>query len=122
MKLQLFGSKGLTMKTNTKDIKNSLQNILIRMPQDFALEEIRLYIKKAITAIENIEKKREKREISYKERKEQSKKTNDFYLYDPTKTIRAIDEEILKEKAKLENIKNQSKKNKDDENFETVLG
>jgi hypothetical protein len=111
------------MKNNTQNIKLSLQNILIRMPQDFALQEVRHHIKAAISMIENIEKKRERREIKA-ERKEQSRTLENAYFYDPLKAIKAIEEEISREKTNLENIQRRREKQKDDDNeeFQTVFG
>jgi len=110
------------MKNNTQDIKLSLQNVLARMPQDFALQEVRYHLKAAISMIESVEKKRERRE-THAERRELAKGLGSVYTYDPLKAIQAIDEEISKEKNKLEDIQRRRVKEKDDnDEFQAVFG
>lgn len=48
------------MKNNTNHSKDCLIRALNNLPQDFALQETRIYINKAIQAIQKVEEKRNK--------------------------------------------------------------
>ena len=65
---------------NTEEIKEALEKALKKVPQDFALFEVRRYINLAISKLESVEKKREKRSLKREERKEkiQNKKLETF--------------------------------------------
>lgn len=92
------------MKHNTEDTKNKLLQILGSIPQDFALQEVKNYIRAAILKLESVEQKRAKRETAYQAR------IKSLALIDPKSAIKAIDEEIIKEKNKL--LESSKKKNK----------
>jgi hypothetical protein len=111
------------MKDNTEEIKYLLAKALSDVPNDFALSEVKYHIRAALGVIEHVENKRIKRQTSLEKRK--SENTTSAVL-DPFRTIRAIDEEIAKEKSRLEQLK-QRKNQADDEKdngdeFQTVFG
>lgn len=91
------------MKNNTEETKIWLQKALLSAPQDFTLSEVRSYIKAALVKLENIENKRQKREIAFEKRK----------VHGNNSTIQAIDEMISEEKAKLDEIHRRKNKPKD---------
>jgi hypothetical protein len=99
------------MKNNTEDTKLKLLQILNSLPQDFALHEVRNYIRAAIIKLESVEEKRIKRNIAHKTRMESP------VLLDPKSAIQAIDEEITREKNKL--LEASKRKNKGVEEGET---
>lgn len=112
------------MKNNTNETKTALQKALSQMPQDYALSEVRYHIRVALGKLESVEKKRDRRETNL-QRRELAKGQGDAYAYDPFKAIHAIDEEIAKEKAKLEDIqRRRTKDNEEDGNddLQTVYG
>jgi hypothetical protein len=57
------------MKENTEELKEALKKALKKVPNDFALFEVKRYINLAITKIESIENRREKRSAKSEERK-----------------------------------------------------
>lgn len=109
------------MSSNTENIKLTLRKLIANVPQDFALEEVRLHLKNALAKLESVDKKRERRENNA-ERREVAKNQDKVKLYDPFKTMKAIEEEITKEKNKLENIQRRRNQEKDDNNeFQTIF-
>lgn len=107
------------MKNNTEKTKALLQKALLDSPDDFALSEVRFHIRAAIGKIENVEKRRNKREVAFEERKEQVAQQ----AYNPFAAIQAIDEMIAVEKAKLEEIarrRNKPKDGSDDEDLQLL--
>lgn len=50
------------MKDNTAEVRENLKKILRKVPTDFALFDVRRYIILAITKIEEVEKRRAKRD------------------------------------------------------------
>jgi hypothetical protein len=90
------------MKNNTEALKNSLRQALLNAPDDFALNDAKSLIVRALNVVESLEKKRSIRESNQEKRKlELSVKK-----YDYSNTLKAIDKEINSEKTKLEEIKN----------------
>jgi len=113
------------MKNNTNETRAALQKALAQVPQDHALSEVRYHIRAALGKLETVEKKRDRREVN-SERRELAQGQGNAYSYDPFRAIQAIDEEIAKEKAKIENIQ-QRRRTQDDEKddgneLQTVLG
>lgn len=87
------------MKNNTKEIKENLEKILRMFPEDFCLNEVKNYIRMAISKIKTIEEKRTKREEKRIKRKENQKyKKNSLLIIDSL--IKAEQEKI----EKMENI------------------
>lgn len=110
------------MKNNTDHFKMLLNQALSQAPNDFALQEAKGFIKKAIASIENVESKRVVREQKRIERKNLQTTGADL-----TSVLNAIEKEMSVEKMKLEQIK--SRKNaikivdQDDQNgLEYVMG
>lgn len=110
------------MKNNTQEAKSLLLKALSQTPNDNALSEVRHYIQVALNKLENVEKKRQRREVVAEKR--EMKVAN--YGFDPLRMIQAIDEEIVKEKSRLNEIqrrRNLPKEEKGDEDdFSTVFG
>lgn len=112
------------MKKDTQEVKILLQKALLATSYDNALNEVRRHIKTAIIDLEHVESKRARRQENY-ERREISNKNK--ALNDPFKIIKAIDEEIGKTKASLDEMQkrrfNKSDIEKDDDDeFQTVFG
>lgn len=113
------------MKNNTNETKAALQKALSQIPQDHALSEVRYHIRAALGKLETVERKRDRREVNA-ERRDLAQVQGNTYAFDPFRAIRAIDEEIAKEKAKIENIQQRRRvgdNEKDDGNeLQTVYG
>ena len=111
------------MKNNTKETRNLLEKLLMQLPQDNSLSEVRYHLKSAMNKLEDVERKRERREIK-SEKRELNKSTS--YNYDPLRAISAIDEEIKKERNKIDEIhkrRNKSAEEKDlNDGIQTVFG
>lgn len=109
----------------TQETKDLLQKALMKLPRDNASTEIRYHLNVALQKIENLEKKRNKREVNIQKREFVNNQMN-YGLYDPFKAVQAIDDEIAKEKLRLENIKKKQiepqKKEDDTDEFQTVFG
>lgn len=93
------------MKNNTQEAKLALNKALSSVPDDFALSEVKYHIRAALLKIENVEKNRNRREENFQKREEKKQHSSNVY-FNPLTAIQAIDEEILKEKIKLQEIKN----------------
>ena len=93
------------LKNNTEETKIALQRALASVPQYKALTEVRYHLRVALGKLEEVEKKRDRREVNA-ERRELAKPQGNLFAYDPFKAIRAIDEEIAKEKNKIEKYLN----------------
>lgn len=92
------------MKNNTQEAKLALNKALSSVPDDFALSEVKYHIRAALLKIENVEKNRSRREESFQKREDKKQQSNVYF--NPLAAIQAIDEEILKEKIHLQEIKN----------------
>lgn len=109
------------MKNNTEDLKNHLMKALAYSPNDFNLQEVKRLIVKAIDLVEDVEKKRNIREVNHE------KKKNTFVVKksDYFGALNAIDKELNAEKTKLEQIKNRRNLPKptidDDDNYDNEL-
>lgn len=117
------------MRSNTEETKQALQKALSQVPQDHALNEVRYHIRAALSQLENVERKRERRhtnEIKREESKAKAVGQGNVYGYDPFRAIQAIDEEIAKTKATILEIQRRRRKpddEKDDgDELQTVLG
>lgn len=112
------------MKNNTQETKLLLQKALANTPQDNALTEVRYFIRSALSKLENVERKREKREIVAEKRAIAINNLNSNQ-YDAFHALRAIDEEINKERIKIEQIRQKRimpDEKDDNDEFQTVLG
>lgn len=90
------------MKSNTEALKNSLRQALLNAPDDFALNDVKSLIVRALDVVESVEKKRAIREVNQEKRKSEAS----VKKYDYFNTLKAIENEINSEKTKLEEIKN----------------
>lgn len=93
---------GEKMKSNTEALKNSLRQALLNAPDDFALNDVKSLIVRALDVVESVEKKRAIREVNQEKRKMEVATKNGGYF----NTLKAIENEINSEKTKLEEIKN----------------
>lgn len=113
------------MKNNTTETKQALQKALAELSQDYALSEVRYHIRAALGKLENVEKKRERREVNA-EHRESARNKGNVYAYDPFRAIQAINDEIDRTKDRLDEIqrrRNQPDDEKDDGNeLQTVFG
>lgn len=87
-----------TMKNNTKTAKINLEKALRAMPDDFALFDAKQHMRIALNKINEIEIKREKRQILKEKRK---------LKLDPN-SISIIDKMIEQEKEKLETLNSEA--------------
>jgi hypothetical protein len=99
------------MKNNTEQMKIFLQKALVNAPQDFSLSEVRYHLRVALTKLEDVEKKRERRDVASENRKEERAKKQQGF--NPFATLQAIEEMISEEKAKLEEIQRRRNAPKD---------
>ncbi len=101
------------MKNNTENSKQALANALRSLPADDVLSEVRYHIRAAMTKIEQVEKKRGKREVAktYHEKWQESlaigrqKLTdgvNNPVQYDPMRAVKNIRKMIELENQKIE--------------------
>jgi hypothetical protein len=113
------------MKNNTQETRAALQRALSQIPQDYALSEVRYHIKAALGKLESVEKKRDRREVNAERRELARGQGNPMSAYDPMRALQAIDEEMAKERSKIEEIqrrRNSVNDEKDGHEFQTVLG
>ena len=107
------------MKNNTQQTKAFLQKALADVPEDFALSEVRYHIRAALTKLESVEKKRDKRQVAAEQRKALPGALS------AKESLQIIDELIAQQKDTLNEIQNRRKKPKEDDaedSFQTVLG
>jgi hypothetical protein len=81
-------------------------------PDDFSLQEVKVLIVKAMDIIEEVEKKREKREDKYQKRKTSNLENLTY------NNLVAIEREIKQEKDRLEEIVSKKKSNKNSSDFD----
>lgn len=101
------------MKSNTDKSKELLMQALMALPGDESLREARSYIRTALSKIEHVESKREKRtetETSHQRwwggvrdgvKRLQEGINSPPTMFDPKKAINAIDNMIAEEKRKM---------------------
>ena len=110
----------------TDETRTALQKALAHIAQDNALTEVRYHIRAALGKLEHVEKKRNRREVN-SERREMARGQGNAYGYDPFRALQAIDEEIAKTKATIDEIQQRRKQMDDDEKddgheLQTVFG
>lgn len=89
------------MKNNTSDLKICLQHALRVAPNDFALDEVRGLLSRAIHLVENVEKKRNSRQQNKLKREQKIQS-----VQNPWNVLQNIENELNNEKRKLEEMKN----------------
>lgn len=87
------------MKNNTNTIKNSLEKALQNFPEDFSLIIVKQYIQMALYKLNEVELKRNKRELKNQKRKENKK------IGTQQVSMQAIEKMIDEEKEKIERQK-----------------
>ena len=87
------------MKNNTNTIKNSLEKALQNFPEDFSLIIVKQYIQMALYKLNEVELKRNKRELKQQKRKENKK------IGTQQVSMQAIEKMIDEEKEKIERQK-----------------
>ena len=108
------------MKNNTEPTKDFLQRALRSLPNDFALNEVRSHLNMALSKLELVESRRNKRE---------SQQINNNWaivngeLMHPAmakKVIAELDHMINYEKLKLEQMKKKKEISDEDQNIQTL--
>lgn len=89
------------MKNNTGIVKSLLNQALHNTPDDFSLQEVKAYIRKALNIVENVESKRSVREESRLARKNAVSTQG----ADLTSVLNVVENEIKKEKDRLQQLK-----------------
>lgn len=121
------------MKNNTSQPKALLLRALNTLPKDFALKEANYYIKKAIYKIEDVEKKRIRREVDQvaaQTAQEGVNKMKESGVYDShiawqltvgqaQKALDTVDKMIEQEKGKLKKLDDIDKQGND---VQTIFG
>src|SRR4051812_28568242 len=113
------------MKDNTRQVKSLLMQALQNVPEDFALSEVKAQIRTALSKLDKVEQRRERRE--------QKPVTNQWPVvngqvinpYAVKQTIDLIDEMIATEQQKIQEIKRRKKVDDhegEDEDFQAILG
>ena len=87
------------MKNNTNTIKNSLEKALQNFPEDFSLIIVKQYIQMALYKLNEVELKRNKRELKNQKIKENKKIGTQRF------SMQAIEKMIDEEKEKIERQK-----------------
>lgn len=96
------------MKNNTDQLKNFLRQAIHSTPNDFALEQVRNYLKKALDIVESVEEKRHNRQQQIENRKIQTTKDPLVAL----NVLSVIENELNGQRAILEKIKTQKENQK----------
>jgi hypothetical protein len=118
------------VKDNTAESKQLLKRALANLPQDNILREVHFHIRQALTKIEQVEAKRNKKEAGPTQAQQwnQMLQTNTQNPYNTNQTLNAIEQMIAEEKANLEAIQarralRQQRPNQDgDSGSETLFG
>ena len=96
------------MKQNTTDAKRLIQQALNSMPEDFTLSEARYHLKAALSHVDVVENKRQKREIQQRQNEVQARFNNMGNLQgNPValrESLKAIDDMIAQEQKKLDDL------------------
>lgn len=96
------------MKTNTTDAKRLIQQALSSMPEDFTLSEARYHLKAALSHVEHVEQKRQRRDVTQKQNEVNAQFKNMGTLQgqpiDLRESLKAIDDMIAAEQKKVDEI------------------
>jgi len=90
------------MKNNTGIVKSLLNQALHNTPDDFSLQEVKAYIRKALSIVESVENKRTVRQENKIARKTAS---NPMPVVDLGSVLNVVENEIKKEKDRLQQLK-----------------
>ena len=104
------------MKKNITETINKLEKLYFEIPDDFALQNARIFFRKAINEMKEIQDKRTKREIT----QNQSNQNNSYIDINTAKlAIKELDRLIALENNKLEKSE---KDNKASRNYQFLIG
>lgn len=109
------------MKNNTAGLKICILQALKNTPEDFALQEVRGLLSRALQVVENVESKRGSRQKQRLERKENKLVSSQSSV----NVLQNIENELMNEKRKLEDIqkkKSQSFDLPDNQEMQNVFG
>ena len=109
------------MKNNTEPTKDFLQRALRSLPNDFALNEVRSHLKMALSKLEVVENRRNKRESS-------QQANNNWVIANgelmhpamAKKVIAELDHMINYEKLRLEQMKKKKELSDEDQDIQTL--
>ena len=107
------------MKINL--LKEYLIKAIQNTPDDFALQDIRMHLKSAFLKLEQLEKKKNKKEPV----QSNNLILNNGILMTPQtakNTLKLIDQLINLENSKIQEFKNKKEKNENDGQFQTFFG
>lgn len=90
------------MKNNTIGLKNCILQALKNTPEDFALQEVKGLLNRALQAVENVENKRNNREKHRLERRENKLASSQNLI----NVLQNLENELMSEKRKLEDMQN----------------
>lgn len=101
------------MKKNISDTISKLEKLYFEIPDDFALQNARVFCRKAINEMKEIQNKRNKREMV------QQQQINQQYSYPDMNSaklaLKELDRLIAMENKKLEKPKNNNNVSSDDQ-------
>lgn len=97
---------------NTNELKKLISQSITQC-EDFALQDVKRYLYMARNLVEEVDKKRNRRDVTQKILEEQEiKKT-----FISTDILNELDKLIALEKTKLENLKNKSQEQEEENQF-----
>lgn len=100
------------MKKNITETINKLEKLYFEIPDDFALQNARIFFRKAINEMKEIQDKRTKREIT----QNQSNQNNSYIDINTAKlAIKELDRLIALENNKLEKSEKDNKASRNDQ-------
>lgn len=91
------------------EIKQKLTNLLSNLPQQFALEDTKYYLKRALSSIDLVENKRKKRQQQLEQSKMQVGFTS---LSDAQNALKILDDMLASEQSNLKSSENEQKDSK----------
>lgn len=102
------------------EIKKTLENLYKQLPEQFALENVRTYMKKTISSINEVQNKRNKRKLQEQANSKEAemKKLKFISLSAAKNALDLLDQMMKEEEAKL---KQDTNKEKDVKNIEDEL-
>ncbi len=96
------------MKKNTTDAKRLIEQAISSMPEDFTLSEARHHLKAALSHIQHVEQKRERREVTQKQNEINTRIKSMGNIpagaVDLRENLKTIDDLIAVEQKKLDEL------------------
>lgn len=109
------------MSKNTEKSKDFLARAIQNLPNDYALSEVRQFLKMAMARLEHVEKKRENRAMNQHERWQQDLEVGLQNPYNAKQTLDEIERMIAAEASKIKNIQERKKQAPLPDSDETTL-